>query len=69
MARSNHASKNCASTVAMLVKKLKIAGLDMNNITFHANTGDLGGGGVVQHSHPHLKANKVMTKTVNKFNC
>ena len=53
----------------MLVKKLKIAGLDMNNITFHANTGDLGGGGVVQHSHPHLKANKVMTKTVNKFNC
>jgi hypothetical protein len=44
---SNHAAKDCASAIKISVEKLKIAGLDMTNIQFHAITGNSGGGGAV----------------------
>ena len=60
---------DCASAINVTIKKLKIAGLNMSNITFHAITGDSGGGSAVQHIHPALKQIKVMSKDSKKLNC
>ena len=38
--KSSHGSKDCASAIAMSIKKLKVAGLDTSNVEFHAITGD-----------------------------
>jgi hypothetical protein len=67
--KSNHAAKDCASAIKMSVKKPKITGLDILSITFHAITGNSGGGGVVQHIHPLLKMNKTTSKESKRLNC
>jgi hypothetical protein len=52
----------------MSIKTLKIAGLNMSNVTFRAITNNSGDDGAVQHRYPPFKANKIMSKESKKPN-
>ena len=61
----------CASGIKTSLNKLKKAGLEMATleIEIDAILGDTDGGGAVQHIHPKLVQNKVMSKDSKEFNC
>ena len=61
-------TKDCARAIKISVEKLKVAGLNMTNIQFHAITGNSGGDSAVGNIHPPLRANKLMSKDSKKLN-
>ena len=67
--KSSHAALNCAAAIKESLSKLNMAGLDLSSISIISITGDSGGGGAVQHIHPPLIDNGVMTKKSKKINC